>query len=311
MKCKQGSAQKTRTGWFNGSESCECCHPEPLLYCHRLQVQSLYLSSDVTGYKFNHCVGSVIVTKATQLCVSACRPNRPSDLVSELGPPPNAGVRGGQGAPLPLTTATTDEHRQAASSSREAKGGPTFKLVLACGPTEKICGAELVARTLRSTARGSNLNGSAEPAAGSSSDTEVAAEQAGEEADKEGDDIMCEASVEGICADLSKDVSQDGGPRSFQRHAGIAAQHGSSAGLVMDGSGSDDEVEPGLAEEAVVTRRDILLRAVKQRKRNIADNSVTINSLFNSRKVSAATQLPMLAFLASKGVSACAKKVLQ
>lgn len=120
----------------------------------------------------------------------------------------------------------------------------------------------------------SDLNGSAEPAEDSSHDRPEATGQEHEEAAEEGVSIMCESSdeEEGI-ATVSKRTTQDDSPPCFDLNVAhdtvpssrAGPQQGSSAlGLIMDGSGSDEEeLQP--AEEAVVTHRDILLHAAQRR----------------------------------------------
>ena len=172
--------------------------------------------------------------------------------------------------------------RQATSSSgavdAEDQGRPTFKVVyVGGGGIGKISGDELMA-----LAPGTLLP----------SCRQAPQKEPNEEVDREGDDInMCESSdeEEGICPEASKGGSQDDQPDDLRRHviSGGAVQHGSSAELVMDGSASDEEeVQPGLAEETVVTHRDILLRAVKQRKRNIAERNIGTDCMPHSQKVS-------------------------
>ena len=216
-------------------------------------------------------------TKYTHLGVPACSIDRHFGLDSEPTPPPDADTGVGQGAP-PMTTLPEDE--QATSSSGavddEDQGRPTFKMVyVGDGGTGKISGDELMA-----LAPGTLL----------ASWRQAQDEAGAEEADKEVDVIMCASfdEEEGSCPEVSKGGSQNGQPDDSRHHVIScgAVQHGSSAGVVMDGSASDEEeVQPGLAEETVVTHRDILLRAVKQRKRNTAERNIGIDCVPDSQKV--------------------------
>lgn len=225
-------------------------------------------------------------SKEPKLAVPACRSDSHFGLVSEPGPAPDAGMTGGQDVP-PL--ALTDQETPATSSNqagdRKCEGGPTFKSVLVGDSgSEIISGAELVA-----LAQARLL----------SSVHQAHEEEAGEEADQEGDDMICESSDdedEGVCAAVSKGVSQDDHLSGFLPHvnSGRGGQNGSSADVVIDDSASDEEVQPGLAEETVVTHRDILLRAVKQRKRNIAEGDIGNHCMSDSRKVNTYIQLLLL-----------------
>lgn len=267
-----------------------------LLSLHTLAVVIFHISTPCLPWPLSRTVEEIITlagqgvpfwTKEPKLAVLARRVDRCFPLVSEPGPVPDADMTGDQD--VPSLTAPTEQDTQATSSSEagdwECQGRPTFKLVLVGDSgTEIISGDELAALAeARLLASGSQAQ----------------EEAAGQEADKEGDYVMCDSSDdedEGICADISKGVSQDDDPSSFPPHvnSGGAAQQGSSAELLIEDSASDGEVQPGLAEETVVTHRDILLRAVKQRKRNIAEGDIGTHCMSASRKVNTHFQLLLL-----------------
>ena len=167
-----------------------------------------------------------------------------------------------------------------------SEGGPSFKFFcVGDGGSVKVCGAELVASAQRSAAGVSNLTSSAEPAENRSHDRVEADEQVQKEAGKVSMLWDC------LCGDTSQSISQDESPQTLDLHAssGRGAQRDSSAaGLVMDGSGGDGELQP--AEEAVATHRDILLRAAQRRKRGSTDSDSfvshpSLNFMTHSRKV--------------------------
>lgn len=198
----------------------------------------------------------------------------------------------------PHTAATSELDAQAASEilATMSEGEPSFSKVACVGIT-KVCGGDLMA-TSRSCAAGvSWLIGSAapaEPAEPAEVSSHDRAEATGQEAAEEDVSIMCESSdeEEGIAA-ISNRTTQDDAPSCFDLsvpHDPIpssraGAQQGSSAlGLVMDGSGSnDEELQP--AEEAVVTHRDILLRAARRRNTDHVPRDSGLSFISNCFKV--------------------------
>lgn len=199
----------------------------------------------------------------------------------------------------PCTTAASEDDNQPADETlATASDGPTFKVVLiGGGGTTKVSGADLVARAQRSQM---NSNTGAEPAEDSSQDKAEASQQ--ENANREGVNAMCESSDEeaGICAGISKDSSPRGGFDLHVTHPMVpssstgAQRDSSAAGSVMEGSESDGELQP--AEEAVVTHRDILLRAAQRRKRVITDSDCFMSDtpltfMTDSQKVGILPQL--------------------
>ena len=205
----------------------------------------------------------------------------------------------------PCTTATSQHDKQPASESlaTTSEDRPTFKVVyVGDGGSTTVCGADLVAWGLRSAAGIANLDAAAEPAEDSSQDQAEATKQMQEGIHVEDVNAMCDSSdeeEEGVCAG----TRQLGAPLGSVMHVSHAmppssikgAQHDSSAAdLVMDGSESDGELQP--AEEAVVTHRDILLRAAQRRKRELTDSdcftsNTGISFMTDSRKVGITPQL--------------------
>ena len=206
----------------------------------------------------------------------------------------------------PYTTATSQHDKQPAyeSLATAPEGWPTFKVVcVGDGGSTKVCGADLVAWAQSSAAGRSTVGAGAEPAEDGSQHKAEATKQVQKESNEEGIDAMCESSdeEESVCAGISKEDL----PLGFNLHATHAmvpssstgALHDSSAvGLVMDGSESDGELQP--AEEAVVTHRDILLRAAQRRKRDRGNtdcfmSDTGLSYMTDSRKVGAMPRLQM------------------
>ena len=204
------------------------------------------------------------------------------------------------------TTAASQHDRQPASEilATTSEDGPTFKVVyVGDGGTTKVCGADLMAWGLSSAAGISNLNAPAEPTEDGSQDKAEATNLVQEQADEEDVSPMCESSdeeEEGVCAGTSKDHS----PLGFDLHSlhavvpssstGAQRDISAAAGLVTHGSESDGELQP--AEEAVVTHRDILLRAAQRCKRELTDShrfmsNPGISIMTDSRKVGIMPQL--------------------
>lgn len=139
-----------------------------------------------------------------------------------------------------------------------------------------------VYKAQRSTEGKTNLSDSAEPALdGSWAEADVT-EQLPAAADTEADDkdvdIMSDSSDDIGCASpgASKAISQDDvlHDSEFQHNNSTEKQHNSSAAKISSNdSVSTLNTAPGEAENAVVTRRDILLRAVLKRKRDIAESA--------------------------------------
>ena len=193
-------------------------------------------------------------------------------------PPPSCHMQA-----LPSATAMQEHnsHLAAAKSlSTPLEEHATFKLVcVGDGGTVKVDGADLAAWARRSAAANSNLD---LDAGGSPQNRSGADEQLWEETDDADVDIMCESCDEDeqLLADVSKAVSQNHHSHGSQvpPSSSTAPQVDShSSQLLMSDAGRDAKPKPDEVEKAVVTNRDILLRAVQKRRRDVGDRSFYID----------------------------------
>ena len=178
----------------------------------------------------------------------------------------------------PCAAAASQHDEQPATETLAPSSEGTFKVNFADdGGTGKVSGVDLMAWGQSNPAETSNLGAAAESAGDGSHNKAAVTKQMQEEAHEEGVNAVCECSdgEEGICEGISKDDPSLG----FHLHVTHAVvpsgstgvlHDSSAAGLVMDGSESDGELQP--AEEAVVTHRDILLHAAQRRKHESADS---------------------------------------
>lgn len=200
---------------------------------------------------------------------------------------------------LPSATAVLEHARPSAAESlpEPLEDSATFKVVyVSDAPTVKINGADLEAwaQAQRGAEANPNTDLEAENSSQESPDVQLC-EEAEEAADAADIDIMCESCDEDEqhLTDVSKAVGQDDrwhGSEASASSSKAAQVDRSSSQLLVSDSGRGDESGPEEAEKAVVTNRDILLRAVQKRKRVVGDSSFYIDPsleyMVDSNKVS-------------------------